>query len=80
MAIHNILYFNLQPVSLPNVSLPNLMKTINQRPNFMKPTHGLTKSERKKNRSEVRSTYTSVDISYHPSLPMSTVSVFVIKQ
>lgn len=73
MAIHYILYFNLQPESLPSV-----VKTINERPNFMKPTYGLTKSERKKNRSQMRSTYSNIDISFNPSLNISTVSVLFI--
>lgn len=41
----------------------------------MKPTYGLTKSERKKNRSKIYSTYSNVDLSYNPNLDINTVSV-----
>nr|BAH71626.1 ACYPI003429 [Acyrthosiphon pisum] len=51
----------------PTIPVQNVIKTINQKPCFMKPPAGYTKSERKKYRSDAQKAYQNVDLSYKPN-------------
>ncbi|XP_060866756.1 gametocyte-specific factor 1-like [Metopolophium dirhodum] len=56
-----------QQRSNKTIPVQNVIKTINQKPCFMKPPAGCTKSERKKYRSEAQKAYRDVDLSYKPN-------------
>ncbi|CAI6349884.1 unnamed protein product [Macrosiphum euphorbiae] len=56
-----------QQRSNETIPVQNVIKTINEKPCFMRPPAGCTKSERKKYRSEAQKAYRDVDLSYKPN-------------
>ncbi|VVC45574.1 Hypothetical protein CINCED_3A009287 [Cinara cedri] len=55
----------------PNENKTNVLETIKQIPNFMKPIVGLTKSQRKKYRQQAHQNFSNVDLSFNPDVTIN---------